>query len=82
MLKVDRKLNFIKKIGKIKDNSHKQQIKKLIRKIILNPLLGKPMRYARKGTREVYLGPFRLSYVYIKHEDKIVLFDLYHKDEQ
>lgn len=40
------------------------------------------MRYARKGTREVYLKPFRLSYAYIKEENKIILLDLYHKKKQ
>ena len=38
------------------------------------------MRYSRKGTREVYVPPFRLSYYYA--DDKIIFLDLYHKDEQ
>jgi mRNA-degrading endonuclease RelE of RelBE toxin-antitoxin system len=78
---VDRKPEFIKAIGKL-DNSIKEKVKKQIEKIILNPEIGKPMRYDRIGTREVYIQPFRLSYAYIKHEDKIVFLDLYHKDEQ
>nr|AAU82856.1 hypothetical protein GZ1D1_43 [uncultured archaeon GZfos1D1] len=40
------------------------------------------MKYARKGTRELYVGSFRLSYAYLKDEDKIIFLDLYHKDEQ
>ena len=40
------------------------------------------MRFARKGTREVYVGSFRLSYAYLKEEGKIIFLDLYHKDEQ
>jgi len=40
------------------------------------------MRYARKGTREVYAGSFRLSYAYIPEESRIIFLDLYHKDEQ
>ena len=40
------------------------------------------MRYARKGTRELYISPFRLSYLYLKEEDKIIILDLYHKDGQ
>jgi len=40
------------------------------------------MKYIRKGTREVYIPPFRLSYLYIKEENKIVFLDLYHKDKQ
>jgi len=40
------------------------------------------MRHARKGTRELYIKPYRLSYAYIKEENKIIFLNLYHKDEQ
>lgn len=73
--------NF-KRLLKNLDNSYKLRVERLINKIAENPEIGKPMRYTRKGTREVYVSPFRLSYAYIKSEDKIVLLDLYHKDEQ
>jgi len=75
-------LGFERKFKKIKENSVKEQIKKQIQKIIKNPEIGKPMRYDRKGTRELYLTPFRLSYCYLKHENKIIFLDLYHKKEQ
>jgi len=67
---------------KIKDNKLKEKVIKQIQKLRENPEVGKPMKYSRKGTRELYISPFRLSYTYIKNEDKIVLLDLYHKDEQ
>ena len=51
-------------------------------KIIINPEVGKPMRNVRRGTRELYIKPFRLSYLYIQSEDKIILLDLYHKKKQ
>lgn len=73
---------FEKKIKKIKDSALKKKIKKHIAKIIETPDIGKPMRYSRKGTREVYIEPLRLSYVYLQNEDKIVFLELYHKDEQ
>jgi len=73
---------FEKRIGKIKNQSLKTQLKKQIEKIIDNPEIGKPMMYGRKGTRELYVAPFRLSYAYIKDENKIIFLDLYHKDEQ
>lgn len=60
----------------------KQRIKKQIKKLIDNPDVGKPMMYDRKGTREVYVGHFRLSYAYFIEEKRIVLIDFYHKDEQ
>jgi len=82
MLEVEHKPNFLRKIHKIKDNSVKEQVKKQIKRIIENPGIGKQMRCARKGTREVYVGSFRLSYAYLKNENKIIFLDLYHKDEQ
>ncbi len=73
---------FEKKIKKIKDELLKLKIKKQIAKIIENPETGKPMRFSRKDTRELYVSPFRLSYTYLKNENKILLLDLYHKKEQ
>ncbi|MBU0460305.1 MAG: type II toxin-antitoxin system RelE/ParE family toxin [Nanoarchaeota archaeon] len=68
--------------SKIKDNSTKSKIKKQIQKIIDNPEIGKPMRFGRKGTRELYIKPFRLSYICFPEKKMIYLLDLYHKDEQ
>lgn len=72
--------NFEKSFKKIKSQGLKTQIKKQIIKIINNPEIGKPMMHARKGTRELYIAPFRLSYAYVK--DKIIFLGLYHKDVQ
>ena len=74
--------SFQKKFSKIKNNDIKEKFIKLFEKIRDNPEIGKPMMYTRKGTREVYVSPFRLSYEYLKEEDKIIFLDLYHKDEQ
>ena len=57
-----------------------KQVEKIIQNPIQNPEIGKPMRYGRKGTRELHVKSFRLSYVYVKEKDKIILLDLYHKD--
>lgn len=73
---------FQKLFSKIKDYALKEKIIKQLTKLKENPELGKPMRYARKGTRELYISPFRLSYLYLKEEDKIIILDLYHKDGQ
>ena len=56
------------------DNSIKERIIKQIEKIKENPDIGKPVRYTRKGTREVYVGSFRLSYAYIQEENKLIFF--------
>ena len=50
---------FERFLNKIKDNSFRTQIKNLVKKIIQNPEIGKPMQYERQGTREVYIGSYR-----------------------
>ena len=82
MLEIRKEPSFLKTVEKIKDSSLKEKVKKQIKKILENPEIGKPMRFGRKGTRELYIKPFRLSYAYIKEEDKIIFLDLYHKDVQ
>ena len=82
MLDIKYEDDFLRTISKIKDNSKREQIKKQVGKIIANPELGKPMMYDRKGTREVYVKPFRLSYAYLKNENVLIFLSLYHKDKQ
>jgi mRNA-degrading endonuclease RelE of RelBE toxin-antitoxin system len=81
MARVDYDSEFQRTFNNL-DKSIKIQVEKALVKIMENPEIGKPMRYGRKGTREVYVGSFRLSYAYIPNEDKIIILDLYHKDEQ
>ena len=68
--------------SKLKDPLLKEKIIKQIQKIKANPEIGKPMRHDRKGTRELYIKPFRLSYFYIKNEDKVIILEFYHKKKQ
>ena len=82
MVKIEFDEHFKRAISKIKDSSIKVRIEKLIIKIKNNPAIGKPMKHNRKGTREVYLTPFRLSYAYNKKSDTIIILEFYHKDEQ
>ena len=74
--------SFQKTFSKLKDKALKERIIKQFEKIRDTPETGKPMRHSRKGTREVYVPPFRLSYAYLPEENKIIFLDLYHKDEQ
>ncbi|MEK6873308.1 MAG: type II toxin-antitoxin system RelE/ParE family toxin [Nanoarchaeota archaeon] len=67
---------------KIKDSLMKKRVIKQIEKIKINPEIGKPMRNVRKGTREVYIGSFRLSYEFFKDKNLVYILDLYHKDRQ
>jgi mRNA-degrading endonuclease RelE of RelBE toxin-antitoxin system len=81
MVDVEVTPRFQKALSKT-DVSTREKVLKQIEKVESNPEIGKPMRYARKGTQELHIAPFRLSYAYIKDENKIVLLDLYNKDEQ
>jgi len=71
---------FKKNFKKIRIKSDKDKIIKQISKIKNSPERGKPMRYSRKGTRELYISPYRISYKV--SGDKIYILDLYHKDRQ
>lgn len=82
MVKSNFQPSFQKAFSKIKDKTLKERIIKQFIKIREDPEIGKPMKYSRKGTREVYVAPYRLSYVYLKEENKIFFIDIYHKDKQ
>ncbi|MBT7902754.1 type II toxin-antitoxin system RelE/ParE family toxin [Candidatus Woesearchaeota archaeon] len=73
---------FKKKLLKIKDNSLKDRIIKQLEKLKLNPEFGKPMRFARKGTRELHVQPHRIAYIYLPEKEVIIFLDIYHKDIQ
>ena len=73
---------FQTSFSKLKDNLLKEKIIKQIQKIKANPEIGKPMMHDRKGTRELYIKPFRLAYSYMKNKDKIIILEFYHKDKQ
>lgn len=71
---------FKKKLAKFKHRGMKLKIMNQLKKIRKQPKVGKPMKHKRKGTRELYISPFRISYCLVN--DKIYVLDLYHKDEQ
>jgi mRNA-degrading endonuclease RelE of RelBE toxin-antitoxin system len=82
MVIIRRSKEFSKSEEKFKNTRLSKVIIKLIDKIILNPTVGKPMTGYRKGLREVYMKPFRLSYSYNIKEDIVKLIVIYHKDRQ
>ena len=82
MLILESSPHFLSFIKKIKNKAEQDRIKKQINKIIANPETEKPMKYTRKGTREVYIGSFRISYAYFQKENKLIFLDIYHKDEK
>jgi mRNA-degrading endonuclease RelE of RelBE toxin-antitoxin system len=73
---------FLKLYHRIKDKSIRRAVRKQLKKISENPEVGKPMSLSRKGTREVYITPYRMSYSYVKQSDMIIVLDLYHKNHQ
>ena len=79
-IRFDKKFTII--FSKLKDELLRTKIKKQIKKISENPEVGKPMRHVRKGTRELYIKPFRLSYLYNATDKIVYILDLYHKDKQ
>ena len=79
-IRFDKKFKTI--FSKLKDELLKLKIIRQIKKISENPKVGKPMRNVRKGTRELYIKPFRLSYEYIQKQNLIYILDLYHKKKQ
>ena len=82
MVKIRFDKKFSSVFSKMKDLSLKERIAKQVKKISENPEVGKPMRHDRKGTRELYVKPFRLSYLYSVKEDLVYVLELYHKKGQ
>ena len=77
--KINHTLIFEKKFSKIKNIGFKAKLIKLMKKVEDNQV-GKYMSGKRKGTKEVYLSPFRLAY--LVEGNTLTFLDLYHKDEQ
>ena len=73
---------FKQSFSKIKNKLLKEKIIKQVFKIKTNPTMGKPMRNIRKGTRELHIPPFRLSYAYHIPTNTVYILDLYHKKNQ
>lgn len=80
MVTVEYDARFVRAVKAIRDSALKRRVKAQIRRIVTDPAIGKRMRYARKGTREVRVGSYRLAYAWI--EDTVILLELYHKNEQ
>ena len=74
--------DFKRFFSKIKDPLLKIKILKQVEKLKTNPEIGKPMMHGRKGTRELYIKPFRLSYKYHVDKNIIEILDFYHKKRQ
>jgi len=79
-IRFDKRFTVI--FSKLKDELLRTKVKKQIKKISENPNVGKPMRHDKKGTRELHIPPFRLSYIYFPDKNLVYILDLYHKKKQ
>lgn len=66
--------NFEKQIKHL-DFQLKDRLKKLILKVVNNPLIGKPLKYGLKGERSLRLPPFRVVYSYVSGVVYLLKFD-------
>lgn len=82
MVEISFDKKFTQIFSKIRDNLLKAKIKKQVKKISENPEVGKLMKHSRKGTRELYIKPSRLSYYYDLSKNLIYILDFYHKKNQ
>jgi len=53
---------FERELRKLRDRTIKDRVKEQIEKILDNPESGKPLRFALKGERSIYIPPYRLIY--------------------
>ncbi len=66
-------------VKKVKDKPFKEKIQKQIIKILENPEIGKPLRYALKGERTVRVAPYRI--IYAVQRNKLILLRFEHRKE-
>ena len=70
---------FIQQTKKL-DKSEREKLSRKIDNILDGNVRGKPLKYARKGTRELYMGSKRL---YFKVDGNVLyLLEYSHKKEQ
>ena len=79
MVKVTFSEGFEKSFKKLKDKTLKGRIIKQIKKIIENPLIGKPLRHDLRGERSLYIKPYRL--IYAVRKDEIILLRFLHREK-
>jgi len=53
---------FERELRKLRDKAIKDRVKKQIEKVLDSPEIGKPLRFALKQERSIYVPPYRLIY--------------------
>ena len=69
--------SYIKSIKRLTKSENKR-IQTIIKKIIDDPEIGKPLKY-RMGERVVRIKPYRLVYYYSRGEDMLYLLRFEHR---
>jgi len=67
-----------KKSVKHLDSLNREKLEKIIRKILEEPEIGKPLKYGR-GERTIRIKPFRLIYSFRKDKDILYLLKFEHR---
>jgi len=68
---------FERELRKLRDEGLKDRVKDQIEKILDNPETGKPLRFALKGERSVYVPPYRL--IYAMQDETLYLLRFEHR---
>jgi len=55
-------VRFERELRKLRDKAIKDRVKKQIEKVLDSPEIGKPLRFALKHERSIYVPPYRLIY--------------------
>ena len=71
---------FQKDVTKIKDNLIRIRIKKLVQRLIDNPVSGKPLKYNYAGLRSLRIPPFRIIYEFNERGKTIILHKFEHRE--
>ena len=71
---------FQKDVAKIKDSLIRRRIKKLVQRLIDNPISCKPLKYDYVGLRSQRIPPFRIIYEFNEKEKTIILHKFEHRE--
>jgi mRNA interferase RelE/StbE len=70
---------FQKDIAKIKANLIRSRIKKLVQRLIDNPISDEPLKYDYAGLRSLRISPFRIIYEFNEKDKIIILHKFEHR---
>ena len=69
---------FARSVRSVRDGKVRLRIKKMVDRLIADPLCGRPLRYDLQGKRSLRLPPFRI--IYEVDGDRLVLLAFENRD--